>query len=114
VDRKRVASPSRQTGRASKLSVLSNAQQEEKFSHYEMFSLSSYANPSRQIGRAKESWYWNAQRGEKKSHYENFGEKFSHFREEKVRKKLVRNFGEKKVRKFLIMRNFLTLFSQDG
>jgi hypothetical protein len=32
----------------------------------------------------------------------------------KVRKKLVRNFGEKKVRKFLIMRDFLTLFSQDG
>jgi hypothetical protein len=32
VDRKRVASPSRQTGRASKLSVLSNAQKEDKIS----------------------------------------------------------------------------------
>jgi hypothetical protein len=80
VDRMRVASPSRQTGRASKLSVLSNAQQEEKISYYEMFSQSSYANPSRQTGRAKESWYWNAQRGEKFSHYEIFAEKFSHFR----------------------------------
>jgi hypothetical protein len=51
VDRKRVASPSRQTGRASKLSVLSNAQQEEKFSHYEKFSRLSYAIPSRQKGK---------------------------------------------------------------
>jgi hypothetical protein len=79
VDRKRVASPSRQTGRASKLSEHSNAQQEVKFSHYEKFSQSPYANPSQQIGRARVVWYWNAQQGEKISHFENFREKISHF-----------------------------------